>query len=245
VDGAALALHRPGGNGELRRPGFAATLPGSHPAIGDGHTAWIAGDTVVVEGVAAIPAPGANSVAVNAGWVAWRANGALYAASLTDATPRQIVIGDPGRPALAGNLLLFDLAQGTRIDAIDLTNGFRTTLRRARDAQLRGVSAQGTRIAYVYATYRRQQLRIGRLAIAPLSADHAIYGTVPTGRRDAGDEPGHRHAEGHKPRLWHRPPPGVNDTLTTTALATDLVYVTRLRQRRHDGVQAAVLRFGR
>jgi hypothetical protein len=243
VDGAALALHRPGGNGELRWPAFAVTLPGSHPAIGDGRQAWISGDAVVVEGVATIAAPGANAVAVNAGWVAWRANGALWAASLTDAVARPVVAGDPGRPALAGNQLLFDFDRGTRIDAVDLTNGIRTTLRRARAAQLRGVSAQGTLIAYVYATYRRQQLRIGRFAVAPPSADRAVYGTVPTGRRDAGDEPGHRHAAGHKPQLWVRPPPGVADTLTSTALAADAVYVTRLRQRRHDGVHAAVLRF--
>jgi predicted nicotinamide N-methyase len=245
VDGSAIALHRPGANGVLRSPASNFTLPGTHPAIGGGHRAWVAGDSVVVDGAISIPAPGANALAVDASWVAWRAGGALWVASLGDAAPRQVVIGDPGRPALAGDLLLYDFARGTRIFAADLLTGEVTTLRRAADAQMRGVSADGSRIAYVYATYRRQQVRIGRLAAVSPSRDRAVYGTVPTGRRDAGDEPGHRHAPGHTPQLWRRPPPGVNDTLTTTALAPDAVYVTRLRQRRHDGVQAAVLRFAR
>jgi hypothetical protein len=245
VDGPAIALHRPGSTGELRAPGSDAALPGPHPAIGGGHRAWLAGDSVVVDGALSIPAPGANALAVNSAWVAWRAGGALWVASLGDATPRQVVAGDPGRPALAGNLLLYDFARGTRIYALDLLTGAGTALRSARDAQMRGVSADGNRIAYVYATYRRQQVRIGQLASAPPSRDRAVYGTVPTSRRDAGDEPGHRHAAGHTPQLWRRPPPGVHDTLTTTALAADAVYVTRLRQRRHDGVQAAVLRFAR
>jgi hypothetical protein len=68
---------------------------------------------------------------------------------------------------------------------------------------------------------------------------------VPTGRRDAGDEPGHRHAPGHEPDLWARPRPGISDTLTTTALSGDSVYVTRLRQRAGAAVQTAVLRFAR
>jgi hypothetical protein len=245
VDGAALALHRPGGNGELRGPTFSNPLPGSHPAIGGGRQAWIANDAVTVDGVATIPAPGANAVAVDAAWVAWRANGALFAASLADAVPRQIVAGDPGHPALIGNVLLFDFAKGTRIYGFDLTTGVRTSLRHAADAQMRGVSAEGSRLAYVYATYKRQQVRVGKLAPASPSSDKAVYGTVPTGRRDAEEGPGHHHALGHTPHLWARPPPGVADTLTDTALADGAVYFTRLRQRRHDGVQVAVLRVAR
>src|SRR3954462_12469241 len=42
ADGAALALHRPGGNGELRVPGATEPLPGTHPAVGGGRRAWIA-----------------------------------------------------------------------------------------------------------------------------------------------------------------------------------------------------------
>ena len=40
------------------------------------------GASVVVQGVAPIPAPGADALAVSTNWVAWRAAGALYAASL-------------------------------------------------------------------------------------------------------------------------------------------------------------------
>ena len=48
VDGATLALHRPGGAGELRGPAGVAALPGNHPAVGGGRPAWIDGATVVV-----------------------------------------------------------------------------------------------------------------------------------------------------------------------------------------------------
>jgi hypothetical protein len=68
---------------------------------------------------------------------------------------------------------------------------------------------------------------------------------VPTDRRDLGYEPGHEHAQGHKPQLWPRPPVGVSWTLTTTALSSDSVYVTRLRQNAGTPAVPAVLRFAR
>jgi hypothetical protein len=234
VDGAAVALHAPGANGLLRSPAATFRLPGAHPAIGGGRTAWVSGGAITVDGVATIAAPGADALAVSAGWVAWRAGGTLWAASLLPGTafavPRAIVAGDPGPPALTGGQLLTTLDRGTRIYAFDLATGLRTLLRSVRSAQLRGPSSDGASLAYVYATYRRQQVRIGPLAPARASADAAVYGMVPTGRRDSGEEKGHHHAPGHTPQLWPRPPVGVAWTLTTTALAADSVYVTRLRQ---------------
>ena len=61
--------------------------------------------------------------------------------------------------------------------------------------------------------------------------DRALYGTVPTGRRDAGYEPGaEHHRHGHPKKLPPRPKRGVRITLWSTALAPDAAYVTRLRQ---------------
>jgi hypothetical protein len=249
VDGDAVALHAPGANGVLRSPGATFRLPGTHPAIGGGRQAWIAGDEVTVGGVATISAPGANALAVSADWVAWRAGGALWAASLQPgdafAVPRLIVTGDPGPPALTGRQLLATLDRGTRIYAFDLTTGVRTLLRQARDAQVRGPSSDGVKLAYVYATYKRQQVRVGWLAPGRAAADRTVYGMVPTGRRDAGEEKGHHHAPGHTPHLWPRPPAGVSWSLTTTALSADSVYVTRLRQTAGHAAVPVVLRLPR
>ena len=64
--------------------------------------------------------------------------------------------------------------------------------------------------------------------------------------RDAGHEPGRFPARGHINRpLWARAPAGVTYTLTTTALAGDAVYVTRLRQRKNLPASTTVLRIDR
>ena len=69
-------------------------------------------------------------------------------------------------------------------------------------------------------TFQRQQLRIGSLTRRAVRRDRALYGTVPTGRRDAGHEPGDEHKKHGWPRkLPPRPKPGVNVTLWSTALA--------------------------
>lgn len=240
VDGGTLALHRPGGLGELRGPAGVQGLPGNHPSVGGGRTAWLENGQVVVSGVGAIPAPLADSVAVSNTFVAWRQGGELWAASLTDLVPRQVVIGQLGRPALSGNLLVYDV--DGRIESVDLVSGVRTMLRRESRAQLRGPSIVGQEIVYVRATYTRQQVRVGRLRPQRVSSDDAVYGTYPTARRDAGHEPNRFPAKGHinKP-LWERPPAGVQDTLTTTAAAGSNVYITRVRKRPKQAPFATVL----
>jgi hypothetical protein len=245
VDGATLALHVPGADGQVRGPAGTAAVPGTHPAVGGGHTAWISGDTIVVDGAGAFAAPGADAVAVSPGWVAWRSGDGLWTAALSGGAAQEAVTGDVGRPALTGDQLLFTLNRGTRLYDFDLVTGARRLLRRAVDAELRGPSSDGARLAYVYATYKRQEVRVGRFAPAKPSADRAVYGTVPTGRRDLGYEPGHEHADGHKPQLWARPPAGVAWTLTTTALSADSVYVTRLRQDAGTAPIPIVLRLAR
>jgi hypothetical protein len=249
VDGPNVAMHLPGGDGEFRGPGAAFGLPGAHPALGGGHAAWIAGGAVVVDRVATIPVAAADAVAVSASWVAWRDGDALWAASLQPGAafgvPRQVITGVTGPPALTGDTLLFTRRRGTRLYGLNLATNVLTLLRSVRDAQLRGPSSDGTRLAYVYATYKRQQLRMGPLAPARASADRALYGMVPTGRRDAEEEKGHHHAAGHTPHLWPRPPAGVAWTMTTTALSADSVYVTRLRQDAGKAAVPVVLRLAR
>ena len=77
-----FAFHHPGATGELRGPNGTQPLPGNHPAVGGGRVAWIEGATVVVQGLTAIPAPGADALAVSTNWVAWRSGQALHAATL-------------------------------------------------------------------------------------------------------------------------------------------------------------------
>jgi hypothetical protein len=243
-DAGVLALHRPGGTGELRGPAGTQALPGNHPAVGGGRVAWIEGASVVVPNVATIPAPGADAVAISASWVAWRSGQTLLAAPLDPAqgfVARPLITGIVGKPALSGNLLVFELAG--QIEAIDLVTGQRTALRRENGAELRGPSVLGYRLTYIRATYKRQQVLTGVLLPRDVRSDRTLYGTTPTARRDAGHEKGRFPAKGHinKP-LWARPPEGVHDTLTTTASADTAVYVTRVRQLRKQNATAALLR---
>ena len=241
VDGPLLALHRPGGQGEIRGPQGTRLIPGNHPAVGGGHAAYIVGAAVQIEGGATIPAPGADAVAISATWVAWRANGALYAASLSDAAPHQVIVGNVGKPVLSGTLMVFEI--DGRIEAVDLVTGRRDMLRREARAQLRGPSVHGYRLTYIKATYKRQQVLTGVLLPRRPSSDRTLYGTTPTARRDAGHEPGRDHARGHinKP-LWQRRPDGVSDTLTTTATNDSAVYFTRVRQPRAGTARADIVR---
>jgi hypothetical protein len=245
VDGLTMALHRPGGAGELRGPAGVLPVAGSHPVVGGGRVAWVGAGTVEVAGTVSIPAAGANSVAVSGAWVAWRVGQALWAASLAPGdgfgVPRQVVTGAVGRPALNGGLLLFDVAE-KRIDALDLATGKRTLLRRQVRAQLRDPSSLGGELVYVRATYRRQQVLVGPLTPQRPRSDKAVYGTFPTGRRDSGSEPGLEYSAGRKPHRSPRPRAGIADTLTTTAVSAHAVYVTRLRERAGAPVQADVLR---
>jgi hypothetical protein len=246
-DNGTLAVHRPGATGALFTPAGPQPVPGVHPAVGGGRLAWLGNGTVDVAGVGSIPVTGADSVAVSAAWVAWRVGQTLWVGAITPTgfgLVKRVVAGAVGRPALDGNLLLFDF-RTTRIDALDLATGRRSVLRSTTHAQLRGPSALGGRLVYVRATYRHQQVVTGPLRRRAAGADLPLYGTVPTGRRDLGYEPGHEHAAGHSPDNWARPPAGVATTLTTTALAPDAAYVTRLVQRVGAPVETAVLRIAR
>jgi hypothetical protein len=264
ADAGVLAWQVPGGAGMLARDGRSEPAPGPRPAVGGGRLAWIQNGTIEVRTPAdpafavTIPAPGADAVAVSEGWVAWRSREGD--ADVLSAMPFDVTLGGPrvvdrraapvqlGRPALASDRLLFHLAgrDSSRIDEIVLPTAARRTLRRQVRALLLNPSALGGRLLYVRSTHTRQQLRYGRLEPRHPAKDRALFGTVPTGRRDAGHEPGDSHkAHGHPKQLPPRPKRGVHVTLWSTALAADAAFVTRLTQRRGQPVVATLLRVPR
>ena len=261
------ALDRLPGAGRRRRDRGAgrapSAAPGPHPAVGGGKLAWIGQGTVEVRSqsdpayVFTLPVA-ADAVAVSGDWVAWRTteNGrdALVASALPPAAPGARVVARAGanttlgRPALAGDRLLFHVAGASRarIDEVRLATGSRSTLRSAPRALLLNPSSDGRRLLYVRSTFQRQQLRIGSLTRRAVRLDRALYGTVPTGRRDAGHEPGDVHKKhGWPKKLPPRPKPGVNVTLWSTALAPGSAFVTRLRQDTGKPVRATLLRVPR
>jgi hypothetical protein len=259
VDGALLAWHVAGQPGVLVRDGQTQRVNGVHPAVGGNRLAVVRDDVIEVTAtsgpafLAAIPAPGADAIAVSAGWVAWRYRDgdadAIAAAPLAGGAPRLVLrLEELGRPALEGDRLVFHAAgsRGGRIVLADLAAGTRRVVRKERRAQLLNPSLQGGRLLYVRAIYSRQELRIGPVSRRNPRRDRKLWSTVPTGRRDAGHEPGDEHKRhGHPHRLWKRPRRGVSNTLWTTALTEDEAYVTRLRQIAGEPLVAEILRVPR
>jgi len=258
VDGALLAWHEPGAQGILMRDGAAGRVAGSHPAVGGARLAVIGDGAIGVSQTSGpafavtISAPGADAVAVSAGWVAWRARegeqDAIHAAPLAGGPARRVMrASELGRPALDGDRLVFHAAgrSGGRIVLADLAAGRSRTVRRERRAQLLNPSLLGDELLYVRSIYRRQEVRVGQLG-GRMRRDRRLWQTVPAGRRDAGHEPGashHRH--GHPRKLWRRPREGVAATLWTTALAADAAYLTRLHQQAGKQLVAELLRLSR
>lgn len=259
VDGALLAWHEPGARGILVRDGGAGRVAGAHPAVGGARLAVIGAGSIGVSHTSGpafaltVPAPGADAVAVSAGWLAWRAReydgDVVYAAPLAGGEPRRVMsASELGRPALDGERLVFHVAGSSsgRIVLADLAAGVSRTVRRERRAQLLNPSLLGDELLYVRSIYRRQEVRVGSLTQGLLGRDRRLWQTVPAGRRDAGHEPGVRHhRHGHPRTLWRRPREGVAATLWTTALAADAAYLTRLRQQSGKELETEILRLPR
>lgn len=259
VDGALLAWHEAGAQGVLTGGAEDRRVAGTHPAVGGARLAVLRDGAIHVRHTsgepfaAAIPAPGADALAVSGRWVAWRVRegdrDTIYAARLPGEPPRRVMgASELGRPALDGDRLVFHAAGrgGGRIVLADLARGSRRTIRRERRAQLLNPSLLDGRLLYVRAVYFRQELRLGAASRRATRRDQRLWATVPTGRRDAGHEPGRRHhRHGHPRRMWRRPRAGLSPTLWTTALAADAAYVTRLRQRAGSAPLAEILRVPR
>jgi hypothetical protein len=259
VDGRLLAWHEAGQPGILVDGGRQARTPGAHPALGGGRLAVVNGAQIDVhsttgDGFAtSVPAPGADHVAVSAEWLVWRAReGAtdvLYGLPLAGGSPIEIIrAAEVGRPAVLGGLAAFHLntPRQSRIVLADLASNQTSTVRSERRALLLNPALEGRRLLYVRTTYKRQELRLGSQSRRSPFRDRMIFASVPTGRRDAGHEPGiehHQHGQPHK--LWKRPRAGVSATLWTTALAADFAYVTRLRQVAGQPLVAELLRVER
>jgi hypothetical protein len=259
VDGRLIAWHEAGARGVLLRNGEPIRLGGTHPALGGRRLAVIAGGRIVVQATSGapfsfrMPAPGADAVAVSGSWLAWRANedggDVIYAAPLDGGQAVEVMrAAELGRPALQGGRLAFHVigARSSRIVVYDLAGGSGRTVRQERRALLLNPSLKGGRLLYVRAVYSRQELRIGPVTRRSPRRDRRLWSTVPTGRRDAGHEPGNEHKRhGHPHRLWQRPRRGLSATLWTTALADDEAYVTRLRQIAGKPLVAEILRVPR
>ena len=119
-------------------------------------------------------------------------------------------------------------------------------MRSERRALLLNPSLLDGRLLYVRALFSRQELRIGPQTKRGPRRDRRLWQTVPTGRRDAGHEPGDRHKRHGQPhKLWRRPRRGLSLTLWTTALTGDAAYVTRLRQVSGRPLETEILRVSR
>ena len=259
VDGRLVAWHEAGATGVLLRDGERTRLGGTHPALGGRRLAVVDDGQIVVQATSgdpvavSVPAPGADAVAVSRSWLAWRAreggSDVIYAAPLDGGQSVEVMrAAELGRPALWGDRLAFHVigARSSRIVVYDLGAGTGRTVRQERRALLLNPSLRGGRVLYVRAVYSRQELRIGPATRRSPRRDRRLWSTVPTGRRDAGHEPGNEHKRhGHPHRLWKRPRRGLSATLWTTALAEDEAFVTRLRQIAGKPLVAEILRVPR
>ena len=200
--------------GDPVRGAAATTLPGRYPALATGLVAWREPDRIVVAAldtlapVASVPAGGADALALSPRWLAWRSRGrpatqlGVFDLTRTGDARRARVAGEPapaelGRPALAGDALLFHVATrtGSRIDARRPPTGARSTLRTERRALLTNPAALGGELLYVRSTYQRQQLRLGPL-------DPPRRPRRPPAVLDHPDRPARQ-----RPREGPRPPP--------------------------------------
>jgi hypothetical protein len=259
ADGTLLAWHVPGQVGVLVNGDQQTRLGGAHPALGGGRLAVLANDTIQVvqtSGPAfstSVAAPGADALAVDAEWVAWRARvpegDALFVAPLAGGQPRRIAVArELGRPALEGGRLAYAVAgrTGSRIVLVNAATGKKATVRRERRALLSNPALHGGRLLYVRNYYKRQELRIGPQTKRSPTHDRRLWSIVPTGRRDAGHDPGkEHHRHGWPRRLWPRPKRGLSATMWTTALGPHTAYVTLLRQIAGQPLQVTILRVPR
>jgi hypothetical protein len=246
ADAGLIAWQRPNGVALLRRESGDATLPGTHPALGGGRIAWRDGGSVVVADAGSLrdrdrrAAPGAGVLAVSGNLLAWRARDAAGTDRIfvqADGRQPKLLLESPapqelGRPALGAGRLLCHVAgpAGSRIYSVDVRTGRRMTLRKERGAMLSNPSTDGTRLLYVHATGRAQELRIGPLERSDTDDDEVLLVHASPGKRDREAEHGRRRHRyrGRRPELPPRAAPGVVDTLWSTALTRSTAYVTRL-----------------
>jgi hypothetical protein len=250
--GAIVAWQRPNGVALISRGGEVDGLPGSHPAVAGTRIAWQEGAQVVTADAATLAsrkrhdAPEAGVLALSDTLLAWRTRDAagtdrLWVRPLAPPGDARLLLESPapaeiGRPAVAGGQVLCHLAGpgGSQLLGIDAATGARQLLRAEPGAQITNPATDGSRLLYVHATGRAQELRLGELAPADPADDRVLLVYPSSGARDREHEHGRRrHRQGypnHRPRpLPPRAARGVVDTLWSTALSGDTAYFTRLR----------------
>lgn len=246
VSGQTLVFERPRASAVARSSGVFRPLRANRAAAGGGNVALLETGMVRVRPIGGgrqvvVAAPGADRVAVSDRWVAWRRSG-----TLGDVIETAPLAGGPsviraevalpaqlGRPALDGDRLVFDVADGrvSRIVEVDLLTGAVTDLRRETRFAVSNPSLRGEDLLYVETTPFSQSLVLGRrigrrgralLRIAPAITADKGYNT------DHG--PHRRPQQPRRPRKTG--PRRSTTTLWTTALGAGGAYVTRLEQSR-------------
>lgn len=235
---------------------------GAQPAVGGALAAWIeqrADGTpqIVVSNRASgarlreIPVgASAGDLAISDTQLAFTEGDAIVVVRLADGMAREAARVEPpaalGRPALDGDRLVFHQAgrRSSSIIEIDLAGGRRTVLRRATRRQLTNPSLRGDRLLYVETNQFQQALVLGTRGEG---RGRSLLRIAPAIRADKGYTTKHGP---HRPgiprprRLPKEGPAGTITTLTTTALADDAAYVTRLRRSRTGTLRTALLRVG-
>jgi hypothetical protein len=245
ADQGDVAWQVPGGTGLLLRNGQhgAVPLPGTNPALGGPYLALRQGDRIAVldratlQPLGTVAAPGADVLAVSAGWLVYRrvssAAYELHAVPLPAGAPDRVIAvrqgpAQLGRPAIDGNLVVFATAssRSSTIDVFDLAAGRSRVLLRSRLGSVLNPALRGRTLLFERLSYCSQQLRLASLARP--SASHLIVSLGTLGRRDRGYSPGHTHVgsrASHCPRRSRR---RSRLALWTTALVPGAAYVTEL-----------------
>ncbi len=251
ASGTLLAYDRPGASAMLVAGGRRVALPGTDPQVAGDEVAWREGAAVVIADAttlrerARVQAPGADALAFDGDWIAWRAGRTLLArprgAGFTEVVHAAPPGTDTGPPSLENGVVAFHTAGPRRssVVSVRLADGERRELRGGRGVQLLHPVLDGDELLYVRATAVRQELRIGpAVPRRDAGRDAILYDTLPTARGDDGRERGqgrHRHygPDGLEfvPLPPERPPAGTTATLWSTALDAEHAYVTRVVTR--------------
>jgi hypothetical protein len=249
LDGAVTVLR-----GDAR-----TTLRAQNVALGGRYVAVRIGDVIeLIDArtnlvVAQLNVRATTQLAVSDRWLVWRSavrggGDHLTAVALPALGRHRLVAGAGGRerisrPTLSGDRLLYAVAttRASRIVAVNLASGRRSTVLRSTLEQLNQPALRGNRLLYVQAGFCTQRLRLVALH-APRHRPRTLLTLGTMAHRDRGNEPGHT-AQGSGKSRCHRGTPHRTDTvLWTTALAPGTAYVTLLKASASGPPSARIVR---
>jgi hypothetical protein len=267
ASGRDLVFERLGGDSVLRRGGRERGLNGSDPAVGGSFIALRRGNQVVLLGrrglreQARISAPGADALAISQFWLVYRAregggdvlrgirigsrSGGIGSGGLPLGEPavlaRAPAPAQLSRPSVFGATLVYARSTPRSSSIVHRVLGTRSkkTLIGSRRWLVSSPSILGRSFVYVRTTNERQQLRVRRLGHRGKGT--VVFGMAATSFRDPDHEAGHHRLPTRVPKPDRR---RSGSAMWSTALATDRVYLTLLRQKR-GRVAARIIRVGR